>query len=136
MIPGVPTWAFVAGGLFLLVLAFWWYQERSIRGVKRRSERSSKKTATYVGAGVMAVLGALAGVVDVATDVLAQSGDVAIEILGHIGDVLIPSSPDFLAQIAITVVGWLQMRGSLQMQATTFVAVAVGVIIVAIAVDN
>lgn len=122
---GLPSWAVAALVLALLVLAFWWYQERSVRGVRRRSERASKRTAGYVGAGVVAVFGALAGIMDV-----------GVQVLGQIGDVVIPSSPDLLAQLGITLVGWLTMRGSLQMQATTFVAVAVGVIIVAIAVDN
>lgn len=125
LIPGVPSWALAGGALFLLVLAFWWYQERSIRGVKRRSERSTKRTAGWVGAGVVAVFGAIAGL-----------SDVSVQVLGQIGDVVIPSSPDLLAQLGIILVGWLTMNGSLQMRATTFVAVAVGIIILAIAVDN
>lgn len=122
---GLPSWALAAGGLSLLVLAFWWYQERSVRGVRRRSERKSKQVAGYVGAGVVAVFGALAGI-----------SDVGVQVLGQIGDVVIPSSPDLLAQLGITLVGWLTMHGSLQMKATTFVAVAALVIILAIAVDN
>lgn len=117
---GVPLW--VAVVLFLLVATGWWYyQERSARGVKRRAEGSGRK----------AVAGATVAAGGVGWALLGVGQELSAAAAG-----LVLNAPDTFAYLTTAVVGYLSLNGDLALSASWFAAIAGLLFVVAMGVEN
>lgn len=106
----------------LLAVGWWWFRERSARGVQRRAQRTSRKAAGAVGVVGIGFAGIVAGV----SEGLASG-------LGGVGDIL-AQFPGFLAQLVLGGLGYLSVTGTVEMTPGTYLAIALATIGIAIMV--
>jgi cytochrome bd-type quinol oxidase subunit 2 len=119
----LPTWV-LAVGLLTVVLGYWWYRERSTRGVQRRAQKSSKKAVAGIGVGIGGVLYAALGVMEGLSGVTSQFGDVLLELAGP------------AAYWATTAAGYFSLKGDLALSAKWFAIAAAALFVLGVALDD